>query len=66
MLNAFAAIGSHTAIQLFSSVASSGRNGGFTIVRYSGTSSTTAGMNRVIRISPLRIGAYFGRSTESA
>jgi hypothetical protein len=28
--------------------------------------NATAGMNRVARIAPLRIGAYLGRSTESA
>ena len=39
-------------------------SGGCRIVRYSGTSSTTAGTNRVASTSPLRICAYFGRSTD--
>ena len=38
---------------------------GRTIVRYSGTSSTTLGMNSVASTAPFSTGAYLGRSTDS-
>ncbi len=57
-LNALAPAGSHTAQNVLMSEWP--MSGGLRIVRYSGTSSTTAGMNRVASTAPLMILPYLG------
>ena len=57
-LNAFAPAGSQTAQKVL--ISECPTSGGCSTVRYSGTSSTTAGTNSVASTRPLKIGAYFG------
>src|SRR6188472_1451448 len=63
-LKADAPAGSHTAQKV--SNRRTWTTGTSRTVRYSGTSSTTAGTNRVARTRPVSIGAYRGRSTDRA